>query len=126
MKNRLWLIVFILFVGALGVHADEIDDNAQGWTPAMNAHWTEVQMDYARALHQYGAGSPEATQAEVVMNTLARDLGIKPSGAVPEVAPEDTVVNPSTPTVTDKQEATNTREVWDPPAVEPSNPVVIP
>ena len=66
------------------------DDTAQGWTPSQASAWTRIQMDYAAAVKQYGENSPEATDAQVRMNTFARKLGIK----APTEAPQQAATEP--------------------------------
>ncbi len=93
---------------SVGVSASELtEDTAQGWTPAIANRWMEAQLAYSMAVRQYGANSPEATQAQVSMNTLARDLGIKASQEVPQTAP--TPKEPESLPLLDLETSTDTK-----------------
>ncbi len=89
--KKYWGVAVLLGIGLwlpARLRAAEVsDDTDLGWSPALASRWTEAQMNYAQAVKKYGEASPEATQAQVEMNTLARKLGIKPTNEVPQSAP---------------------------------------
>jgi hypothetical protein len=90
-RKRVVPVILIAALMSLGVYAsyaaDEDTDTSQGWTPAQASAWTAAQMRYSQAIKEFGVNSPEATDAQVRMNTLARDLGIKAHAEPPEIAP---------------------------------------
>jgi hypothetical protein len=78
----------LCFIGspiALAIE-DETSDPAHGWTPKQATAWTAAQIKYSQAIKEFGVNSPEATDAQVRMNTMARDLGIKAPPEPPEIA----------------------------------------
>jgi len=89
------LLVFSISTPAWAESSGESSQSA-GWTPGQANEWTVAQMKYAQAVKQYGKDSPEATQAQVMMNTMARDLGITPTADVPEEASMDISTAPDT------------------------------
>ena len=104
MKWAYWIIpAAILIATPISVHADDADTSGQsaGWTPKQANEWVVTQMKYAQAVKQFGKNSPEATQAQVEMNTMARDLGIK----APTDVPEEASMEPPPPPVEDDDSA---------------------
>jgi hypothetical protein len=83
-------LLFLLLTPPAPIRADE------GWSPADQGRWMDAQMNYAKAVRQYGKESPEATGAQVLMNTLARELGVEPPTAVPATAAPNSVMGPDT------------------------------
>lgn len=98
MFKKIGLVGFLFLFGSVAVYAEEAaDDVSQGWSPAQANRWMDMQMSYAHAVQQYGATSPEATQAQVEMNTFARRMGITPSQEVPETTPIKRKEQPAEP-----------------------------
>jgi hypothetical protein len=93
------LTTLLLLTSAVIVFAEPdavSEDNAsEGLGPKQMNHWMEAQLDYSHAVQKYGKASPEATQAQVAMNTLARELGITPTGEVPQFAPMEPAPPPA-------------------------------
>ena len=86
--RNLFLSAVLTVGGSSIVRAEPIDysETESGWSPAHATAWMAAQMEYSKAVRQYGEGSPEATQAQVMMNTLARKLKIQPPKETPGVA----------------------------------------
>jgi hypothetical protein len=87
-------IACLALAGTATFAATEPEDLSQsgGWSAKDANAWTMAQVNWSHARSMYGAESPEATQAQVELNTLARRLGIKP----PEVPPQIAVAAPAT------------------------------
>jgi hypothetical protein len=102
--------------------ADAGDANG-GFSVADQSRWMDAQMRYGQAVKRHGADSQEAVEAQVMMNTLARDLGIKASSEVPQSAPS--IPQPDPAPVSDDDtvtiESTATTQAPPDPA-KPSTP----